>query len=204
MVAMAAWVSNNQDSEDRLGDPAKVEGLIKFLYRNRHMSPFEHGQFTFKVEAPLFVVREWHRHRTHSYNEMSGRYTIMPGRFYIPPRERPLVQDPESKIGSYQFADGDDEQYAILRVLRMRQATEQYKDYERLLQMGFAKEVARQHLGLNLMTQFYDTVNPRNLMAFLDLRAESQALWEIRQAANDIKQIFEYQMPLTAKAYNGT
>lgn len=199
MVAMAAWVSNDMDSVERLADKDKVEGLIKFLYKNRHMSPFEHGQFTFKVDVPLFVRSEWHRHRTQSYNEVSGRYTQMAPRLYLAPSERPLIQ--EGKMGAYYFVAGSDEQYAVYLREKQLSAEEDIARYHRLLNLGIAKEVARTELPLSLMTQFYATVNPRNLMAFLDLRTDPTALYEIRQAAGQVEEIFATTMPLTYKAY---
>lgn len=198
LVAMAAWVSNDRDNEQRLADRDKVAGLLKFLYRNQHHSPFEHGQFTFKADVPLFVAREWQRHRQ-SYNEVSGRYTVMKSRLYLAPRERPLVQ--QGKMGNYYFVAGTEEQYGLYLEEKRASAQEDIERYQRLLDAGIAKEVARQELPLSLMTQFYFTTNPRNLMHFLGLRTDSHALWEIRQAAQQIEALFAQQMPLTYNAY---
>src|SRR5690606_17204941 len=96
-VAHAAWVSNFGD-EARDRDTSRIAGLINFLYRERHMSPFEHGSFTFFVDTPIFVAREFMRHRTASYNETSGRYKELEPRFYMAPDDRPLVQ--EGKVGA--------------------------------------------------------------------------------------------------------
>jgi len=200
MVAMAAWVSNGLNSRERLKDRKRVAGLIKFLYRNRHMSPFEHGQFTFMVDVPLFVAREWQRHRTMSYNEISGRYTTMKPRFYIPPPERPVVQ--KVKFGSYQFIQ-DDEVSAIVRERLMKTAETQWASYQELLAIGAANEIARMEMPVTLMTQFYATVNPRNLMHFLSLRTDPQALHEIRYAAWLCDKALSDAMPLTYEAYSG-
>jgi len=199
MVAMAAWVSNDADSVEKLENRKHVEGLINFLYRNKHLSPFEHGQFICKADVPLSVRSEWHRHRTQSYNEISTRYVEMKPRFYIPPRERPLVQ--QGKMGDYHFVAGTDEQYAVTKKTLEDGSKAQYQRYLDLIQIGVAKEVARLALPVNLMTQFYFTANPRNLMQFLTLRNEEHALYEIRQAAQQVENILAQQMPLAYKAY---
>lgn len=198
MVAMAAWVSNGLNDEERLADYDKVAGLINFLYRNRHMSPFEHGQFTFKITTPIFVAREFHRHRTQSYNEVSGRYSEMKPRFYVPSTVRPVVQ--KGKIGAYSFEADEVVNQEVINVL-MAGAERQWEDYLYLKSIGAANEVARMALTINLYTEFYATVNPRNLMAFLDLRTDPQALYEIREVADKMETILATQMPLTYKAY---
>lgn len=198
-VAMAAWVSHDADNEERLDNQKQVKGLINFLYKNRHMSPFEHGIYKFKVDVPLFVAREWHRHRTQSYNEVSGRYTEMTPRFYVPPRERPLIQN--GKPGDYYFTEGTDEQYAVVRRTIEKHSEAAWDSYQDMLANGVAKEVARDVLPLNLMTQFYATMNPRNLMQFLSLRDDSHALWEIRQAAKQCTGYLKQHQPYTYEAY---
>jgi thymidylate synthase (FAD) len=199
MVALAAWVSHANDEKARLENREGVEKLISFLYRNKHMSPFEHGQFIGKADVPLRVRSEWHRHRTQSYNEVSTRYTEMTPRFYIPPIERPLVQ--EGKPGNYYFVPGDVEQYAVTKRTLERNSVDAYENYLKLLEIGVAKEVASYNLPINLMTQFYFTASPRNLMQFLSLRNEEHALFEIREAALQVEEIFAQTMPLTYKAY---
>ncbi len=197
-VARAAWVSNfGEDAREK--DGARIEGLIKFLYNNRHMSPFEHGSFTFFIDTPIFVAREFMRHRTMSFNEVSGRYTTLNNRFYVPPAERPLIQT--GKVGAYVFESGSNEQYALARTHLERHAEDAWKRYEAMMQNGIAREVARNVLPVNTMTQFYATVNPRNLMQFLGLRDDRHALWEIREVAVQMDAIFKDAMPLTHKAY---
>lgn len=198
MVAMAAWVSQDRDNEERLKNVKQVEGLIRFLMREKHMSPFEHGQFTFKIDVPLFVRSEWHRHRTQSYNEVSGRYTEMKPRIYIPIPERPAVQ--KGKVGAYNFEQDEE---LILEVIEDHKEVAKFafQRYFKEKRKGVANELARNQLPLNLMTQFYATMNPRNLMQFLDLRTDPQALYEIREVANQCLEIFKKQMPLTYGAY---
>lgn len=197
MVAMAAWVSHDADSETRLDDRVGVDKLIDFLYRNKHLSPFEHGHFTFKVDVPLFVAREFQRHRTMSYNEVSGRYTLLKPRFYVGSTAR--VQ--KGKPGDYFFESGSDEQTAIYLQSKRSAVKRAWKVYNQRIDAGVAKEQAREDLPLSLMTQFYVTVNPRNLMQFLTLRNEKHALKEIRDVAVKMEEIFSQHMPLTYKAY---
>lgn len=199
MVCMAAWVSFDQDKAARLEDEKGKAGLINFLLKNKHMSPFEHGQFTFRVTTPLFVRSEHHRHRTQSYNEVSGRYTQYDMIFYLPPNDRPLVQ--AGKPGKYMFLEGTNEQYAIAASSQRRVIELAVDEYHRQLEWGVAKEVARMVLPTSLMTSYYATVNPRNLMAFLDLRTDPTALHEIRQVAADMEEIFKDTMPLTYAAW---
>lgn len=198
-VARAAWVSNEGSlAVDKDVEPERLEGLIKFLMRERHNSPFEHGQFTFYIKTPLFVAREFQRHRTFSYNEVSGRYKQMEPNFYLPSVERPNTQ--KGKIGSYTF-EADKEKAAMARVAIEANSRRAWDWYTSMLHNGIAREVARDVLPLNLMTEFYATVNPRNLMAFLDLRNDAQALYEIQEVARHMESHLESAMPLTYRAY---
>lgn len=197
-VAYAAWVSNfAADARNR--DTSRIEGLINFLYKNKHMSPFEHGSFTFFVDTPLFVAREFMRHRTFSYNETSGRYKEMEGRFYVPAKDRPLIQ--EGKVGAYTFTAGNEAQYNLMVSCFMESFEVSWTKYQIMLENGIAKEVARDVLPLSLYTQFYATANPRNVMQFLTLRNDKHALKEIRDVAVEIEKAFAEAMPLTYKAY---
>lgn len=206
-VCAAAWVSNygadTQGRREGLSDEeweAKQDGLINFLYKNRHMSPFEHGSFTFLIDCPLFVAREFHRHRTWSYNEVSGRYKEMEGRFYVPSRGRPLTQI--GKPGAYKFTPGTDEQYELMVSLFMNSFENDWKNYNIMLENGIAREVARDVLPLSLYTQFYATANPRNVMQFLQLRDDDAALYEIQAVARDIDVILWNTMPMTHRAFH--
>jgi len=199
LVALAAWVSNDRDSSERLEDRKQVQGLINFLMRERHTSPFEHGIFIYKVDVPIFVAREFHRHRTFSYNEVSGRYTQMKPRFYLPGPDRPLVQ--EGKMGAYTFVKGTEDQYAFTRRQIEYFTKQNYISYESMLSEGIAKEVARMVLPLNLMTQFYATAKPKNLMDFITLRTHPTALYEIRDVAAKMETHLEHYMPITHKAF---
>lgn len=199
-VARAAWVSQ-AGADAREKENGRVPGLIKFLYNNRHMSPFEHGSFTFMIECPLFVAREFHRHRTQSYNEVSARYTEMKPKFYVPTDERALVQ--EGKVGSYTFFRGNETQHDLVVRHIEKQSVSAWCSYKDMLAAGIAKEVARMVLPLNLYTAFYATVNPRNLMQFLDLRTDETALFEIRAVASQMETHLAAEMPLTYAAWKG-
>lgn len=198
-VAMSAWVSFNQDDEERLSNKGKVKGLINFLYRNEHMTPFESSAFTFRIETPIFVARELFRHRSASYNEWSGRYSKMIPEFYLPTPERPLRQ--EGKAGDYRFVPGDDNQYAILSANQRAVYQASWDAYLNQLDAGIAKEAARNILPLGIYTQFYVTMNARNLMHFLNLRTDTDALYEIRAVANQMENILCDKMPMTYAAY---
>jgi thymidylate synthase (FAD) len=224
-VAMAAWVSNNGENLPKdihnslwrlkqvmydakfytgdldVKDRERIQGLINFLYRERHMSPFEHGSFTFFVDTPIFVAREFMRHRTWSYNETSGRYKELQPRFYLVDSERPVVQDPNSKVGNYKFVGGSDEQYGYTFASTTQAYMNSWGAYQNMLGAGIAKEVARNVLPVGTMTQFYATANPRNVMQFLLLRNDPAALYEIRDVAVKIEEAFANAMPMTYNAF---
>ena len=197
-VVRAARVSLDRDAPtSEIG--GEKDRLIRFLYRNRHMSPFEHGQFTFVIDAPIFVAREFMRHRTFSYNEVSGRYSQLDPVFYLPGEDRPLVQ--AGKVGDYTFNDGDEDQYIEVQVSHHEAASNAWTLYEWMTGEGIAREVARNVLPVSTFTRWFATVNPRNLMAFLDLRTDPQALHEIREVAEAMRVIFAEHMPLTHAAW---
>lgn len=197
-VARAAWVSNYAE-DARTKSTDQITGLIRFLYRNKHMSPFEHGQFTFWVDCPIFVAREFHRHRTFSYNEVSGRYKELEPRFYVPDNGRPLVQ--RGKPGAYTFEPGDMAQYLTVSEVTRNSYHNAWNSYQAMLGEGVAREVARNVLPVGIYTQFYATCNPRNLMQFLTLRNDSHALAEIRAVAQDMEGHFKRVMPITHAVY---
>lgn len=214
-VAKGAWVSNNDEWPEDLvtleyrrewgleywdeRDRERIRKLIQFLYRERHMSPFEHGSFTFYIDTPIFVAREFMRHRTFSYNEMSGRYTELKPRFYLIDSERPVVQ--KGKIGAYNHEAGTDEQYGTAFASTSLAYSSAWHAYQNMLGAGIAREVARNVLPVGIMTKFYATCNPRNLMQFLTLRNDKNALYEIRQVAEQMEEIFANKMPYTYEAY---
>lgn len=178
---------------------SKTQGLINFLYRERHNSPFEHATMKFYIETPIFVAREFMRHRTWSYNEMSGRYTELPPRFYLINSDRPVVQS--GKIGAYNFNHGTDEQYGKVFAETANAYQAAWDAYQTMLDAKVAREVARNVLPVGIMTQFYATANVRNVMQFLLLRNDSHALAEIRQVAERIEEEFAKAYPKTYNAF---
>ena len=199
-VVRAARVSTLTD--DRQGG----DKLIDYLVRNRHGSPFEHNLFTWRVDAPIFMWREHHRHRIASYNEASGRYTVLPPKFYVPGPDRKMVQ--QGKPGAYEYVAGTEEQYSLVRNTLHRTSITDYAEYERLLDAGIAKEVARMCLPVNLMSVGYVTMNAWALMNFLSLRTTdpgsafpSYPMAEIELVARQYEESFAEYMPLTHKAF---
>ena len=194
-VVNGARVSFNQES-DEMSD--RDAGLIRFLVRERHGSPFEHGYFRFLVKAPLFVVREHHRHRAgHSYNEWSGRYSKMDAEFYIPDNVRTQVGKP----GNYSFEPVEDHVRDDVRREIEENAQHAFEAYERMLEQGVAKEVARAVLPLSTYTKYYWSCNPRSLMHFCGLRNHENAQYEIRQYAAAAETFLERLMPITHAAF---
>ena len=194
-VVNGARVSFNQESQEMT---ERDGGLIRFLMRERHGSPFEHGYFRFLVKAPLFVVREHHRHRAgHSYNEWSGRYSKMEPDFYLPDFVRTQVGKP----GAYTFEPVDEGTRERTRHEIEQNARRAFETYERLLEQGVAKEVARAVLPLATYTKYYWSCNPRSLMHFCSLRNHDAAQFEIRQYAAAAESFLERLMPVTHAAF---
>lgn len=208
-IIQAMLVSSDKDHlVEEMLDISKTEGRIRFLMRKKHGSVFEHNALKFYVEAPIFVFREWHRHRIGwSYNEQSGRYSELPPMFYIPPQQRPLVQI--GKPGSYTYIAGSGDEYRWLVDDIKNQAISQYISYQERLKRGIAKEVARMSLGVNIYSKMYATCNARSLMAFLSLRTNepeatfpSTPMWEIEAAARMTEDTLKTLFPITYKAWN--
>jgi len=182
-------------------------GLINYLMRDRHGSPFEHNSMTFYVSAPIFVFREFMRHRIASYNEESGRYRQMRPVFYVPGPERALVQ--QGKPGAYDFVPGTAEQTEFAVAEGTRIATEAYASYLRQLDAGIAREVARAVLPLSLYSSMYVTMNARSLMNFLSLRTKREGSHfpsfpqrEIEMVAEKMEEFWAGLMPLTHAAFD--
>ena len=194
-VVNAARVSFNSESQE-MGE--RDEGLIRFLMRERHGSPFEHGYFRFLVKAPIFVVREHHRHRSgHSYNEWSGRYAVLEPEFYVPEFVRTQIGKP----GAYSFEPVEEAAAEATRAEIERSCQEAFDAYERMLADGIAKEVARTVLPLATYTKYYWSCNPRSLMHFCSLRNHESAQFEIRQYAAAAEHFLERYMPATHAAF---
>lgn len=207
MIVMAARVSSGAD-QSRLSHKTKT-GLIKFLVKNRHGSPFEHGSITFRVHAPIFVAREFMRHRAGwSYNETSGRYRELEPNFWVPGYARPMTQ--EGKPGEYRMTHGEDD------AAKIEKAWEQlsgaygciWAAYQEMLTAGVPREVARAVLPVGLYTDFYATANPRAVMHFLSLRTEDDRATvpsfpqqEIQDVAVRMEEAFAAYWPVTYAAW---
>ena len=202
-VIWAARVSTaGEQSLEEIGeDPSRSAGLINYLARERHGSPFEHTSMTFFVSAPIFVFREFMRHRIASYNEESGRYRELKPVFYIPSKSRKLLQ--VGKTGSYTFEDGTVEQFE-LSVQSMKDAyVIAYDSYKKMLDAGIAREVARVVLPVATYSSMYVSMNARALMrtAREGSHFPSYPQREIEMVAEKMEAVFAKLMPLTYGAF---
>lgn len=175
------------------------EGLIGHLMRNRHGSPFEHNSFRFHVRCPIFVMREWIRHRWSSFNEFSMRYTRASDEFYLPALED--VRQQVGKPGAYSFEPVEAEFAEKVRGEMEATNKAAYATYNSLIEAGIARELARTVLPVAAYTEFYWTVNARALMNFLSLRNAETAQREIRRYAEVIERMFAECMPVTHAAF---
>ncbi len=206
-IAEAAWVSNY--GGDIPTDQAKrIPGLINFLMRDRHGTPFEHNSLTFLVSAPLFVFYEWHRHRAGwSYNEESARYRELEPVFYVPRPDRALRQF--GKPGAYTFEPGDYKQQVLTEGTHKRAAINAWSEYQYLLDEGIAKEVARNVLPVSIYKTQYATCNLRSLLAFVSLRwahplsaVPTFPLDEIEMVAQKLEKAARAEFPAAFEAFD--
>jgi len=207
-VIWAARVSTaGETTLEKVGESSERDaGLINYLARERHGSPFEHTSMTFFVSAPIFVFREFMRHRIASYNEESGRYRELRPVFYIPNKDRKLVQ--VGKTGAYTFVDGTPEQLDITVNAIKETCIVAYENYQKILASGVAREVARAVLPVTLYSSMYVTMNARALMNFLSLRTSSPGSHfpsypqrEIEMVAEKMEKHFAKLMPMTYEAF---
>ncbi|MET7622356.1 FAD-dependent thymidylate synthase [Streptomyces sp. NPDC005408] len=209
-VLWAARVSTagEQSLEELHKDPERSKGLINYLMRDRHGSPFEHNSMTFFISAPIFVFREFMRHRVGwSYNEESGRYRELEPVFYVPGQQRKLVQ--EGRPGKYVFIDGSPEQHKVVSDAMVDSYRRSYETYKEMLDEGIAREVARAVLPVGLFSSMYATCNARSLMHFLGLRTQHELAKvpsfpqrEIEMVGEKMEQHWAKLMPLTYAAFN--
>jgi thymidylate synthase (FAD) len=174
-------------------------GLIRFLMRERHGTPFEHNAFRFHIRAPIFVAREWFRHRVGSFNEFSMRYAKATDDFYVP--EPDDVRTQVGKPGAYSFEPVPDDVAERTREELRRVYETAFATYEQLVELGVARELARAVLPVGAYTEFYWTVNARALMNFLSLRNAEAAQREIRRYAEACEHFFAQRMPVTYQAF---
>ena len=205
-VIRSAKVSTMTDTTVDDMSIAGKEKFIDFLVANRHGSPFEHVLFTFRIEAPIFVWREFQRHRVASYSEQSARYTELKPVFYIPDGDRNLVQ--VGKPGEYLFTQGDPSQVRSVKFAVEDTSVDAYDQYQYLLERGIAREVARMVLPLNIYSTAYVTMNLRSLTNFLSLRrnVEGQTVPSFPQRESEMvaelmEQHADSTVPITLDAF---
>jgi thymidylate synthase (FAD) len=175
------------------------EGLVRFLMRDRHGTPFEHNAFRFHIRAPIFVTREWMRHRVGSFNEFSMRYAKATNDFYVP--EADDVRSQVGKPGAYSFEPVAPELAETAREALQDVYEQAYGTYERLVEAGVARELARSVIPVGAYTEFFWTVNARALMNFVSLRAAETAQREIRRYAEACEGFLAELMPVTYDAF---
>lgn len=184
---------------------ALIEGdekLLKFLYTHKHMTPFEMAGATFEIQAPIFVFREWHRHRTQSYNEMSGRYTELPDKYYVPSLDRLMggMQSTKNKQGSHSGFDGNQ---AKEIAKKLKDAYDDARDvYEELLAKGVARELARLVVPVAQYSRMRASANLRNWLGFLTLRTDPAAQSEIREYAWVVEAFLTNAFPRTMALFS--
>jgi thymidylate synthase (FAD) len=186
--------------------PEKDPKLLRYLIKNQHWSPFEHCTIKWHIVVPLFVRGQWHRHRTWSYNEVSRRYTSEDLRFYEPTAYR--FQAKSNKQASDwsglcdPHLDGATSVGSLTTVSVMQHVIASMRLYESMLEAGIAREQARMVLPQNMYVRFYGTVNLRNALAFIQLREDNHAQWEIYQAAKAMREHLEHLYPEALKAWD--
>ena len=196
-VVRAARVSYN--AEWRAGEDSGSDArLIRYLMRNGHTSPFEHVTFTFEVKAPIFVLRQWHRHRTWSYNEVSARYTELPEEYYIPDSNLITTQSTDNKQMRTNIENPSADWIRDLLVIASNSA---FVDYRNCLAKGCPRELARMILPLNTYSHMFATVDLHNLLKFIKERTSSGAQYEIKVYAEAMFNLIKPIVPVSAGAF---
>ena len=198
-VVNSARVSFARNTEEEAEMTDADAGLINFLMRERHGTPFEHNAFRFHVKCPVFVAREWFRHRIGSFNEFSARYSEVPNEMFVP--ELSEVREQTGKPGAYKFKQMEMSNSMRTRDIITEANASAYEAYAEMLALGVAKELARTVLPMGMFTQFYWTVNARALMNFLSLRTDENAQLDIRKYAEAVESLFSKEMPTTYKSW---
>ncbi len=194
-IVQAARVSTGAGTKT----PEQDAKLISYLMRNRHTSPFEMCVAKFHVSLPIVVARQWIRHRMASYNEFSGRYSVLPDKFYYPPIEQVKAQDALNKQGSSGAVCSED----VLWYLESLEGwcESGYERYQEALRRGISKERARFFVANSVYTEWYWKVDLKNLLDFLRLRSDSHAQWEIQEYARAVLSLIEPIVPVTVAAW---
>lgn len=195
-IVRAARVS--YDAAWRAGeDQGSDERLIRYLWSHRHTTPFEAVTLTFEVHAPIFVFRQWHRHRTWSFNELSARYRELPTEFYVPEAAQVGSQSQNNKQG--RTLDGADRQNDV--ALYVAECKNSFDTYRKLIDAGWPRELARSVLPVSTYSTMFATVNLLNLFKFLTLRCDAHAQHEIRVYADAMAELIEGVAPVAVKAW---
>ncbi len=195
-IVQSARVSYGEGTKSYRED----KGLIDYLLRNDHTSPFEQVSFTFHIKMPIVVARQWIRHRTAKVNEISGRYSVMKSEFYVPAAEDIALQSDDNKQGRQNEPVSAELAKEIQDIISTEQERV-YETYTKLLEMGLAREIARINLPLSLYTEWYWTMDLHNLFHFLRLRMDAHAQKEIRVYADAIFEIVKKITPMAAEAF---
>ena len=196
-IVQAARVSYGEGLKDFKSD----KKLIHYLYKHKHTSPFEMVKFKFHVRAPIFIARQWFRHRMGSYNEISGRYSKLSNDFYIP--SKLPTQSEENKQLSDNTKDLlNDSKIKNLFDEYLNNGNNQYNIYNKLIKLGVSREIARIALPQNLYTEFYWTIDLHNLFNFIKLRDSNNAQYEIKEYASNIKKMIRYCCPVSVEAFD--
>lgn len=192
-VVQAARVSLDQG----IKTPEQDSKLIEFLIKHKHTSPFEMVKFKFHIKCPIFVQRQWIRHRTANVNEISGRYSVLKPEFYVP--DKICVQGEFNK----QMSGDEIKNQEIIDLFNeyIKTGNEQYSTYTKLIEKGVSKEMARIGLPLNMYTEFYWCIDLHNLLNFMRLRSAPNAQPEIRQYSDAIKELIRDLCPHTIKSF---
>lgn len=194
-VVQAARISTGKGTKT----PTQDANLIRYLMRNRHTTPFEMVMFKFHVSLPIVVARQWVRHRMASINEFSGRYSVLPDKFYCPSVDQVQGQGKDNKQGSEGVVSPDSVIWYIDTLTRWVQ--DGYAHYQEALQRGISKERARFLVANTAYTEWYWKVDLKNLLDFLRLRSDEHAQWEIQQYANAILALIQPIVPITIAAW---
>lgn len=189
----AAWRAGEDQGSDKR--------LINYLWKNAHTSPFEAVTFTFEVKAPIFVFRQWHRHRTWSYNELSARYRELPEEFYVPDPALIGEQSKDNKQARVIAEEADIEERKSEVALVDMQCSVSFTLYRKLLESGWPRELARSVLPVNTYSHMFATVDLLNLLKFLTLRCHEHAQHEIRVYADAMRELARVVAPVAIEAW---
>ena len=194
-IVRNARVSFDADWRDSKQGGDKDEKLLRYMYRNHHTSPFEAMVFTFEVKAPIFIFRQWHRHRTWSYNEISARYTELETDYYIPDADN-IGRQSKTNKQARDIEKIDDAEGNVITMLNAN--AHSFAAYELLLDSGVPRELARAVLPVATYSRMFATVDLHNLAHFIRLRSDSHAQWEIQQYSNALLELIRPVVPIAS------